>query len=168
MDYNEKVRAAERLHEKARDLRGRFLNHVAVIERDIAVILTEYFCRENKDKRALFFTEMAEKTSLQKKKELLFNIVKADYPRFWEENAEHLNELQLIQEFRNKLAHSIVDVSEEALSRPPEAGIGFLQWKGGRLVTDREFDEFVVKANMVLSVLGDVRQLLPFKEEPRE
>ena len=116
----------------------------------------------------MFFTEIAEKTSLQKKKEILFDIVKADYPRFWEENAEHLKELQVIQEFRNKLAHSIVDVSEEALSRPLEEGIGFLQWKDGRLVTDREFDEFVVKANMVLSVLGDVRQLLPFEESPQE
>ena len=41
--YNKKASAAQKIHEKARQLRGRFLNSVAVIERDIAVILIEYF-----------------------------------------------------------------------------------------------------------------------------
>ena len=53
--HEEKVAAASKLHEKARYLRGRFLNHVAVIEKEIAVILTEYFCTEDETKRELFF-----------------------------------------------------------------------------------------------------------------
>jgi hypothetical protein len=42
----ENYRAADRLHERARQYRGRFLNHVAVIERTPANILTEYFCND--------------------------------------------------------------------------------------------------------------------------
>ncbi len=53
--YHKKVTAAERLHDKARYLRGRFLNSVAVIECDIAVILTKYFCAVDESKRELFF-----------------------------------------------------------------------------------------------------------------
>ena len=86
--YKKKVRAAEKLHEKARYLRGRFLNSVAVIERDIAAMLTEYFCTTDEEKRELFFSKVAEKLSLQKKKEIIIEIVKADYPRYWEENKE--------------------------------------------------------------------------------
>ena len=59
--YKNKMRAAEKLHEKARYLRGRFLNSVAVIERDIAAMLTEYLCTIDEDKRGLFFTKVAEK-----------------------------------------------------------------------------------------------------------
>lgn len=95
--YKQKVVAAKRLHEKARYLRGRFLNSVAVIERDIAAIITEYFCTTDEAKRELFFIKVAEKLSLQKKKEILIEIVKADYPRYWGKNKEFLNSPQKIQ-----------------------------------------------------------------------
>lgn len=164
MNYEEKKKAAERLHEKARDMRGRFLNHAAVIERQLAVIITGYFCGDNEEKRELFFERVAERLSLQMKKEILIDIVSNDYPEFWEENKELVNQLSEVQAFRNKLAHSTVDVSDEALDRPLKEGISFLQWKGGQLVTDQEFDDLVVKANAILSVLEDVQNLLPFKE----
>jgi len=164
--YKQKIVAAEKLHKKARYLRGCFLNSVAVIERDIATILTEYFCTIDEEKRGLFFTKVAEKLSLQKKKEILVEIVKADYPRYWDENREFLNSLQKIQEFRNKLAHSVLDVSDEALARPLEEGVGFIQWQKGTPVTDDEFQDWEVKTNMLRSTLSDIKRLLPFKEKP--
>lgn len=164
--HKNKVRSAEKLHEKARYLRGRFLNSVAVIERDIAAILTEYFCTIDEEKREIFFNKVAEKLSLQKKKEILIEIVKADYPRYWEENKEFLNSLQQIQEFRNKLAHSVLDVSDEALARPLEEGVGFIQWQKGAPITDEEFQEWEVKANMLSSTLSDIKRLIPYKEKP--
>lgn len=42
--YRKKVNEAKKLYEKARFLRGRLLNSVAVVECDIAVILPVYFC----------------------------------------------------------------------------------------------------------------------------
>lgn len=104
--------------------------------------------------------------SLNNKKEILIDIVKNDYPRYWEEHKQFLIDLQRIQEFRNKLAHSIVDVSEEALGRPIEEGIGFVQWGQGRPITDTEFDDWELRTNMVSSVLTDIMSLLPFKEKP--
>jgi len=165
-EYKKKVAAAEKIHKKARYLRGCFLNSVAVIERDIAVILTEYFCTIDEYKRVLFFNKVAGKFSLNQKKEILIDIVKNDYPRYWENNKQFLIDLQSIQEFRNKLAHSVVDVSDEALSRSIEEGVGFVQWRQGEPVTDKEFEEWGVKANMVSSVLSDIKRLLPFKEKP--
>ena len=162
----EKIKAAEKLHERARYLRGRFLNSVAVIERDIAVILTEYFCTVDEEKRELFYRKVAEKFSLQKKKEILIDIVKNDYPRYWEENKKFLIDLGDIQEFRNKLAHSVLDVSDEALARPLEKGVGFVQWKEGEPISDEEFNKWEVKANMLSSTLRDIKTLLPLKEKP--
>ena len=166
-EHLKKIAAAKKLHEKARYLRGRFLNSVAAIEREIAVILTEYFCTEDENKREMFFEKLAEKLSLQKKKEILMDIVKNDYTNFWEDNKEIIKRLQIIQEVRNKLAHSVIDVSDEALSRPIEEGVGFVQWRKGEPLTDREFEELDVSANMVFSILGDVKRLLPVKEKPK-
>lgn len=159
-----RMAAAKKLHEKARYLRGRFLNSVAVIERDIAIILTEYFCREDDEKRDVFFRKVAERLSLHVKREILIDILKNDYPRYWEDEKEVFAKMSTIQEFRNKLAHSVVDVSDEALDRPLEDGVGFIQWRGGRPITDQEFEALNVSANMVVSALDDIRRLLPFKE----
>lgn len=165
-EYTNKRQAAERLHERARYMRGRFVNSVAVIEREIAVILTEYFCTEDESKREIFFQNVAQRLSLQRKKEILVEIVKRDYPRFWEKNKEFLIDLQKIQEFRNTLAHSVLDVSDEALLRPPEEGVVFIQWGVGVPVAGEEFEDWEVRANMLSSTLSDIKRLLPFKEKP--
>ena len=57
-DYRAKVVACEKIHEKAIFLRGRFINTVAVIERDLALLLTDYFCTSDESKRELFYTKI--------------------------------------------------------------------------------------------------------------
>ena len=59
MEYDEQYHKCKQIHEKARYFRGRFLNFVAVIERDIALLLTDYFCTVCSDKRELFFKNIA-------------------------------------------------------------------------------------------------------------
>jgi hypothetical protein len=165
-EYRAKVRAGMRIHERARELRGRFLNLVAAIEHDIAHMLTEYFCTNDETKRVIFFDRIASAMSLNVKRDVLIEIVKRDYPRYWDEHSQFLQDLQRIQEFRNKLAHSIVDVSDAALARPLEEGIGFVQWNKGKPINDRESDDWEVRANMVISTLEEIKRMLPFKERP--
>lgn len=169
MDYKERVRACEKIHEKARYLRGAFLNSVASIDREISLLLTDYFCTTDDEKREIFFTKVvnAHFFSLSSKKEVLVNIVKKDYPDYWDENGKILKDLDDIIQFRNKLAHSVIDVSDEALARPIEEGIGFIEWKKGEPITDEEFNNFAVMANMVGGCLKEIKSLLPFKEKPR-
>jgi len=163
-DTDDNHRAAGRLHARAREYRGRFLNHIAVIERDIALLLTEYFCTIDPSKQELFFERIACRMSLEEKRTLLIEIVRRDYPSYWDKHAEFLKDLQELQTFRNKLAHSVLDVSDEALARPLEAGVGFLQWKNGTPIPERELDDWCVRANMVSSTLSSIKMLLPYKE----
>jgi hypothetical protein len=44
--------------------------------------------------------------------------------------------------------------------------VGFIQWQKGNPITDDEFQEWEVKANMLSSTLSDIKSLLPFKEKP--
>jgi len=163
------MKAARQIHERARYLRGRFLNSVAVIEREIAVILTEYFCTSDPEKQELFFRYVVTSPSftLRTKKDVLIRIVKKDYPRYWDGHGEFLKDLDDIMVFRNKLAHSVVDVSESALARPLEKGVGFVDWNQGEPITDEQFQEWEVKANMARSCLIEIKRLLPFKERPK-
>jgi hypothetical protein len=163
-----KASAAEKLFLRARDLRGTFLNRVAAIERDVATLLTNYFCTEDESKREIFMAKVIGKMSLEMKRVVLIEIVKKDYPRYWDSHGEFLRDLQDIQEFRNKLAHSVIDMSEAALARPIEEGVGFVQWKDGAPITDKEFENWEVRTNMLMGTLREIRRLLPFKEIPRK
>jgi hypothetical protein len=167
---NDRVRAAQKIHERARYLRGRFLNSVAVIERDIALVLTDYFCTSDQEKSELFFDHIVTSHffSLRNKKEVLIHIVKNDYPRYWDEHTHILRALDDIITFRNKLAHSVVDVSDAAIERPLEDGIGFVDWKAGEPITDKQFQDWEVKANIVLSCLKDIKRLLPYIQRKTE
>jgi len=166
VEEQEKIQAAKLIHEKARYYRGRFLNSVACIEHDIAHILTEYFCTSDPGKRKIFYSDIVTRAffSLNRKKDILMKIVQADYPLYWEEYREVLSAFQEILEFRNKLAHSRVDVSDEALDRPIKEGVGFTDWKDGRPITEEEFNDWEVKANMISSCLTDIKRLLPYKQ----
>jgi len=161
---DENFKSAHSLHARARDFRGRFLNHIAVIERDIALILTEYFCTIDPSKQEIFFERIACKMSLEEKRSLLIVIVKRDYPNYWKDHQKFLQDLQQLQEFRNKLAHSVLDVSDEALARPLEDGVGFLEWKKGVPITEQELDEWCARAQMVGSTLAGIKMLLPYKQ----
>ena len=163
-DSNRSYGSAERIHARAREYRGRFLNLVAVIERDIALLLTDYFCTSDPMKQELFFDRVACRMSLEEKRTLLLEIGKRDYPTLWQRHTEFLKDLQELQMFRNKLAHSVVDVSPDALERPIEHGVGFVQWKNGSPVTEQEMDDWCVRANMVCGTLTSIKSLLPYKE----
>lgn len=151
MEEHEKMQTAKLIHEKARYYRGRFLNSVACIEHVIAHILTEYFCTSDPGKRKIFSEDIVTRAffSLNRKKDILMRIVQADYPLYWEENKAVLSAFQEILEFRNQLAHSRVVVLDEALGRPIKEGIGFTDWKDGKPITEEEFNDWEVKANMI-------------------
>lgn len=168
MDDDERYAAVRALHERARHLRGSFLNSVAVIEHKLALLFTDYFCRDDDEKRRLFFERVMKPMSLDRKKKLLVDIVKADYPRYWDEHQEILKNIDKLREFRNALAHSILDVSDEALERPLKEGVGFVQWQKGEPVTEEAFQEYEVMANMVSGALNDIKLMLPYKQLPHE
>ena len=164
--HKRRIEAVNKLHEKADSFRGRILNVIAVIERDMAIILTDYFCTADEDKRALFFEHVAGKLSLEKKKRILIEVVKRDYPYYWNENKETLRDLQKIQEFRNKLAHSVIDTTDEAIAKPINLGVSFVGWNDGIPVTEIDVQEWKARAIDVASKLSEIKSLLPFKERP--
>jgi len=156
----EQIKAAKAIHERARYLRGRFLNSVAVIEHDLAEIITWYFCHDDDTKRELFFNTIASHLSLEKKKQIYSNILEIVNPIFHQNNKDLLQSLKQIQEFRNKLAHSIVAITDVTLNRPIDDGVGFVQWRKGDPITDDEFDDWEGKTGKVYCMVTNSKSLL--------
>ena len=165
MHYNTKVAKAKELHEAARQLRGRFLNSVAVIDVKIGEFLASYFCNDEK-RRALFMSEITTNQSfaLRTKVNLLKKIVKSEFDFYLEEYPEIFNELEKIRKFRNELAHATIDVSDKALERGPEIGIGFVFYKNGKkhvkVISPKQAEDYHVRTNMLLSNLTNLLRLI--------
>jgi hypothetical protein len=160
-----KERVAEKYHEFARELRGRYLNSAAVLDTQLAEILTEYFCKDDY-RRDLFFSEIAtgQQLGFRVKIELLTKILKIDCKGYLNIHPELLKTLNRIKDYRNKLAHATIDVSDEALSKDKISGVGLVTYRKGKKVIDfitfEEAEERQVEINMMFSNITDIKRLL--------
>jgi len=161
-----KERVAEKYHEFARELRGRYLNCAAVLDTQLAEILTEYFCKDDY-RRDLFFSEIAtgQQFSFRVKIELLTKILKNDCKEYINIHPELLKTLSRIKDYRNKLAHATIDVSDEALSKDKISGVGLVIYRNGKreidFITFEEAEKRQVEINMMFSNITDIKKLLP-------
>jgi hypothetical protein len=166
-DENERIRQAQRLHEAVRQLRGRLLNSVAVIDISISRLLASYFCQDE-NKRHLAFSDVftAYSMRLHSKAELLEKIVRNEFPWYLDREPDVFRSLRELREFRNTLAHATVDVSDEALAKGAEREIGFVYYRDGerrvRQVTPEMANDFNVKASMVHTSLIELGRLFGF------
>lgn len=165
MEDHEKVKTAQEYHKIARELRGRILNDVAVMDTLMAEILTEYFCR-NSLQKDLFFSEIATSPwfGLKSKFDLIRKILERDFDFYLKKYPKIGNDVKKIREFRNRLAHATIDVSDEALKETKIKGVGFVIYKDGKkrvdLVTFEKSEDYAVKINMVLGNLSDILRLV--------
>lgn len=167
-DYDRKVAQAQRLHEAVRQLRGRLLNTLAVIDVGVSRLLAAYFCHDD-DRRDLAFSEVfVSRLRLEYKARLLEKIVKKEFGWYLERHTPNVfKDLHEVREFRNTLAHAAVDVSDEALAKDPKQEIGFVYYKDGerrvKQVTAKIADDIQVKANVVSTSLIELGRLFGVK-----
>ncbi len=167
MNYDEKVKAAQEIHEKAKQFRGHFINSVAVIEQEIALILTEYYSRTDvpeEYKKVLRDARKCKFQKLDKNTNALLKIIKNYYLNYWDRYCCILEDIDKIRVFRNKIAHSPVDISEDALNRPIQEGVGFIEWNKGKPLSEADFQDWNARTNMIVGTLRDIKRVLPFKE----
>lgn len=84
-------------------------------------------------------------------------------PKYVALDDEKIKKAKLIHEikvFRDMLAHSILDMNEDTISRPIEEGISFIEFQIGKPITDEEFEEWEIKVNMVSSDISSLKSLL--------
>jgi hypothetical protein len=161
--YDKKVAQAQRLHEAVRQLRGRLLNSMSVIDVSIARLLATYFC-QHEQRRDLAFSDVF--VRLNSKTTLLEKVVKKSLPsEFIRENWPNVfSDLKELRDFRNTLAHATIDVSDEALAKGPDVEVGFVHFKNGERHVDRITpqiaNDYEVKANMVHTCLIELGRVM--------
>ncbi|MBQ0798886.1 MAG: hypothetical protein KBT63_06340 [Porticoccaceae bacterium] len=163
MNDDERFIANQKLHATVREIRGRILNSLAVIDVNISKILSVYFSPEE-HKRDLLMSEVftSQSYGLRTKVQLLKKIISNDLDFYLEDKEWFFSDLEKLRKFRNDLAHATLDVSEKA-HKKAETQVGFIFYKNGKrhtkVVTFERADEYRVKANMVSDCLNDIARI---------
>lgn len=158
-----KVKKAKLIHEKARDMRGNMLHSTAIIETKMALMITNYFCYNETNKRNLFYKTFVDKFSLENKAKLLKKIIGQEFPEYMPTNKTLFSNIAAIKQIRDMLAHSVLDFSDETLARPIEEGISFIGWDDSKPITDKDFEEWKSKATQISIDLMNLTNILPEK-----
>jgi hypothetical protein len=120
------------LHQLACRLRGEFLTGTAWIEVLLTDIVSHYFCAQ-KRRRMFFFTEVAAGLSFRSKTSLLHKILKYEFPELLTKHPRLRERLDSFREFRNLLAHSHLDTSEQSLAKRKPDEVLFVKYKAGKM-----------------------------------
>jgi hypothetical protein len=121
------------IFELSKKIRGSYLDNAIAIEMIIADIISNHFC-PNEEKRSLFFTLVLNNSgfNLSNKINMLKNILNLKYHDLFENHPTLFDKLNNIRIFRNKLAHSFLDTSEEYLSKNVTNQIQLEYFKNGQ------------------------------------
>ena len=131
---HEKFERLEKLHKLSQSIRGAFLDQAIAVEMLCSDIIAQHFCPEV-EKRYMFFSLVLSGGSLSfsSKTRIFRSIMKMCYPDLLEKFPELKVSLEKIRKFRNRIAHSMLDSSEEFLDRGYEDRIRVEFYKEGKM-----------------------------------
>lgn len=120
----------EKILTQAAIVRGNFINHVSLIEKQIEIFISRYFCKDLERSAEMIEILIGDRfVSFESKRAAFENILKRHYSDTYKESKEYFEHLTIIQTQRNKLAHLIPYLGKEANERFKKDGaIGFVKF----------------------------------------
>ncbi|MDD5191691.1 MAG: hypothetical protein PHH54_03385 [Candidatus Nanoarchaeia archaeon] len=100
----------EKVDELLKNIRGKVLNEMVIVEVDLTGILDDFFFREkNNEKSVIFYWEILNPMRLSDKIDLFKKIRSF---KKWKNYREILNSLISVNKFRNRLAHGLASYNK--------------------------------------------------------
>jgi hypothetical protein len=109
--------------------RGIFLNRMTVIERIIEMVIANHFCHKEKQVEFTDFLLGEKYISFDAKKSAFYQILAKHHKDYYKSKKAIFDMIDYVQPERNKIAHYMVCVTDEALERfKKDKTFGLLQY----------------------------------------
>jgi hypothetical protein len=148
------------------NVRGRFLNQAVFIEMLLAEIICHHFCPD-KQRRFQFFDSIVSNMTFNTRVDVFSIILKSFYSDIEREYPDIVKQINDIRNFRNIVAHALLDTSSEFLDNNPEKEtVQFVTYKrspGKRtkeikhLLTNDDFKKKIQLTESIISRLAAIR-----------
>ncbi|GAH13880.1 unnamed protein product, partial [marine sediment metagenome] len=125
-----KSQQIDHLYDVSKEIRGRFLDQAIPIEMLIDDIISWHFCPED-TRQSLFFSLVSPKLTFSNKIKILETILQIYYPDLVKKHQNLIKEINKIRDFRNRIAHSLLDASDEFLEKGYNDRIRLVFYRNG-------------------------------------
>jgi hypothetical protein len=152
-----------KVHTLATRIRGDFMGQAIAIDILIADILANYFTPNN-ERRMLLQSEVFSTSTFGKNINVLKAVVKHSFASFNKSNPEVLSDLDELRMFRNKLAHALLDLSDEWMAQGHTDRIRLLSFNKGKpvhsIITIEDSNKALGKASVILFGLVNLQKMV--------
>ena len=152
--------------------RGKVIDITIILEMLLAQILSKYFTNDEEMEKSLN-SFVFDRMQLSSKFNLLKKILKIKHIKVWNKYQKDLKEIGELIEFRNNLAHSILDSSNEYIESLKEKGTNFIETNKGDLeeiqigylqdedfrhekITKKQVDDFYTNCYAKIELLEEI------------
>ncbi len=152
--------------------RGKVIDITIILEMLLAQILSKYFTNDE-EKEITINSFVFDRMQLSSKFNLLKKILKIKHIKVWKKYQKDLKEIGELIEFRNNLAHSVLDSSEVYIESLKEKGINLAKTNKGDLeeiqigylqdedykyekITKKQVDDFYSNCYAKIELLEDI------------
>jgi hypothetical protein len=150
------------LHDKDNLLRGRYLIQAIVIEGIIGDIIALSLC-PNVDSRSLFTSLILNyrEFTFEGKCQILKRLMELKYPTIVNKHKDIFGQINKVKEFRNKLAHCMLDTSDDFLAKNYTDRIQLRYYDKGQMqtkeITDTDMSEKLSSCTKLVIELDGIR-----------
>lgn len=149
------------LCELSTEIRGKFLDQAIPIEWIIDDIISQHFCPEE-TRRMLYFSSVPPELTFFSKTRIFKTILEICYPDLLEKHHNVMKEIEKIRNFRNKIAHSILEATPNFLKNGYNDRIRLGYYEKGEkkclVVKKEDIKEKLKACSRVLIALKDVQK----------
>ena len=159
MDRKEKIKRLSVVVNNDRDVRGGFLIQTSTADHIIADILTAHFTNSIEKHNQLYSYVIMPELNFKKKIEILKKVLKKYYDDLF--NEDLFKSLKKIREFRNRIAHAMIDNSIKFLEGDYQNRLSFVYYQDGikkrQIITKKEFQDRTDNCSNVLNELQTIQ-----------
>jgi hypothetical protein len=129
----------QQMFQKMALMRGYFLNRITVIEKHMEMFIANYFCKTEDQEIELVDWLLGDLlVSFEGKRVVFMKIIEKHYNESFKKDSNTITKLRDVQSTRNKFAHRILNVSDEAIVRFKKDGtVGLVQFVDKKKPEDR-------------------------------
>lgn len=155
-------RDVELVYELAKNIRAPFIEQAISIERIIDGIIARHFCPIEELQQQFLSVILGDRMTFSEKINILETVLRDSYYDFYQKHKKLKQELTQIRQFRNRLAHSLLDTSTKFLEQKHRDRIQLLYYKDGRtkqhVITVVDVDFRLRACSAVLMVLIELQR----------
>lgn len=159
---SEEGKQLDKLYALDRHIRGSYILQANWIENLITEGIAQHFCPNDPERKNFMISLVLKEIFFSPKINIYLNLIELEYPKANVKLKEFRKRLEEIRNLRNRLAHAVLDTSDDFLNKKQTDRIRLQYYKDGKKefqeITTGEIDSFLGDTTAVMLIILDINK----------